>query len=55
MTFLGSHQLHGGVYVFFYKVSFEKHPSEHTCCFSQCFLSAGQVSSVKSEILKVDW
>ena len=30
MTFLGTHQLHGGVYVFiFYKVSFEKHSNVH--------------------------
>ena len=30
MTFPGTHQLHGGMYVFiFYKVSFEKHSNAH--------------------------
>ena len=37
MTFLGTHQLHGGVYVFiFYKVSFEKHSNAQQNYFS-CF------------------
>ena len=31
MIILGTHQLRGGVNIFFfYKVSFEKHPSEHS-------------------------
>ena len=29
MIFLGTHQLRGGVYIFFYKVSFQKHPNIH--------------------------
>ena len=34
MTFLGTHQLRGGVYIyFFYKVSFEKHPNVHDLDF----------------------
>ena len=32
MIILGTHQLRGGVNIFFfYKVSFEKHPNEHGC------------------------
>ena len=31
MIFLGTPKLCGGVDIFFFKVSFEKHPSVHTC------------------------
>ena len=38
MIFLGTPQLRGGVNIFFYKVSFEKHPNEQFVVEDEIFL-----------------